>query len=55
MRPYLVDVHQYNLVWGAKVYFVHWVDGVGDAFDYIVPLQSVVTADGRPDSVLKTQ
>lgn len=55
VRPYLINIHQYNLVWGAEIYFVHGVNGVGDAFDHIVPLQSVVTADGRPDSVLQTE
>ena len=55
MWTYLVNVHQYDLIWGAKVHFVNGINGIRDALDHIVPLQSIVTADGRADSVLQTQ
>lgn len=51
----LIDIHQYDLVRRTEVHFVNGINGIGDAFDHIVPLQSVVTADGRPDSVLQTR
>jgi hypothetical protein len=52
---YLINIHQYDLVWSAEVHPVDGIDGIGDAFDHIVPLQSVVTAYRRANSILYGQ
>lgn len=52
LLTYLIDIYQYDLVRGTKVYFVLRVNDIGDAVDDIVPLESIVIPDRRPNSIL---